>query len=169
MALKTLIVMGVAGSGKSLIGEMLAERLGGLFEDGDDFHPAANKSKMTAKIALTDEDRWPWLEAMRARIEEVRGASSGVYVLACSALKEGYREVLRGKDEDAVLKVVYLKGSKELIGSRMAARKGHFMPTTLLDSQFATLEEPVNALVVEVSGTPEEIVDVIMENLKFEI
>jgi gluconokinase len=156
--LKTLVVMGVAGSGKSSIGQMVAERLHGLFEDGDDFHPPANKAKMMAKIPLTDEDRWPWLEAMRARIEEVRGKETGVYVLACSALKEVYREVLRGKDGDEVLKFVYLKGSKELIGERMAARKGHFMPTTLLDSQFATLEEPVNALVVDVAGTPEQIV-----------
>lgn len=167
--LRTVVVMGVAGAGKSLIGEMLATRLGGLFEDGDDFHPPANKEKMSAKVPLTDEDRQPWLEAMRRRMVEVREEGVGVYVLACSALKGRYREVLSGDDEEGVLRVVYLKGSKELIGSRMVARQGHFMPTALLDSQFATLEEPEvgEALVVGVEGTPEAIVEEIVGRLGF--
>lgn len=154
--------MGVAGSGKSLIGVMLAKKLGGVFEDADDFHPPANKEKMTARIPLTDEDRWPWLQILRSRIVEHRDQSP-CYVLACSALKQQYRDLLGGSDSRETLQFVYLKGSQELIGSRMAARKGHFMPTTLLDSQFATLEEPQDALVVDVGSTPEEIVDEILK------
>jgi len=163
-SLRTLVVMGVAGSGKSLIGKLLADRLGALFEDGDDFHPPANKQKMTAKIPLTDEDRGPWLEAMRARIKEVR-TEQPMYVLACSALKRSYRDVLRGGDGVKILEFVYLKGSRELIGERMGAREGHFMPTALLDSQFATLEEPENALVVSVDQTPQAIVEEIVARL----
>lgn len=163
--LRTVVVMGVAGSGKSLIGDLLAKRLGGRFEDGDDFHPPENKAKMSAKIPLTDEDRQPWLERMRARILELREQEETVYVLACSALKEKYRQVLRGDDADDIFKLVYLKGSRELIGERMAARKGHFMPTVLLDSQFATLEEPELALTVSVDQSPEEIVNEIVSRL----
>lgn len=166
--LKTVVVMGVAGAGKSLIGRLLAEHVGGIFEDGDDFHPPENKAKMSARIPLTDEDRQPWLEAMRRRMLEVREQGVGVYVLACSALKKRYRDVLRGEDGNEVWKVVYLKGSRELIGERMGARQGHFMPTALLDSQFATLEEPdeTEALVVSVEGTPEEIVEEMVKRLK---
>lgn len=160
-------MMGVAGSGKSLIGSLLAEKIDAVFEDADDFHPPANKAKMTAKIPLTDEDRWPWLNNLRERIEEIQ-AQGRNYIVACSALKDVYRQLLRGQDDEATLKFVYLKGSKELIAERMAARKGHFMPTSLLDSQFATLEEPdeSQALVVDVSGTPEEIVEAILQKLK---
>lgn len=166
--LKTVVMMGVAGAGKSLIGKRLAERLGGMFEDGDDFHPPENKAKMAAKIPLTDEDRQPWLESMRSRMLQVRQQGISIYVLACSALKKQYREILRGDDGDAAWKVVYLKGSKELIAQRMAARQGHFMPTALLDSQFTTLEEPdeSEALVVSVEGTPEEIVEEVVKRLK---
>lgn len=163
--MRTLVVMGVAGSGKSLIGAMLAERLGGLFEDADDFHPPANKAKMAAKIPLTDEDRWPWLERLRARMVEMRGTTE-VYVLACSALKERYRELLRGEDGREVLKFVYLRGERSLIGERLAARTGHFMPASLLDSQFATLEEPGDeAWAVGVDRKPEEIVAEVLGRL----
>lgn len=160
---KTWVIMGVAGCGKSLIGSMLADALGGVFEDADDFHPPANKEKMTARIPLTDEDRWPWLQNLRDRIVVQREQSS-CYVLACSALKQKYRDLLRDGDDRETMQFVYLKGSQDLIGSRMAERKGHFMPTTLLDSQFATLEEPQDALVVDVGFTPEEIVTEILKH-----
>lgn len=159
---KTWVIMGVAGCGKSLIGSMLADALGGVFEDADDFHPPANKEKMTARIPLTDDDRWPWLRILRDRIVAQRDQAS-CYVLACSALKQVYRDLLRDGEDRATLQFVYLKGSQDLIGSRMAARKGHFMPTTLLDSQFATLEEPQDALVIDVGLTPEEIVREILK------
>ncbi|WP_265595952.1 gluconokinase [Verrucomicrobium sp. BvORR106] len=168
----TFIIMGVSGSGKSLIGSKLAEALGADFEDGDDFHPPANKAKMSAKIPLTDEDRWPWLRAMRDRIEEKRAAGRS-YVLACSALKAVYRDLLSGGEPRSSVEFVFLKGSPELIAARMAARKGHFFQgvsttataggtaaPTLLDSQFATLEEPTaaEAMIVNVDQTPDEIV-----------
>jgi len=144
--------MGVCGCGKSLIGARLAAALNGIFEDADDFHSVANKARMSAGIPLTDEDRWPWMRTLRARIEEMR-EKTPCYVLACSALKQSYRDILSG---EGVL-FLYLKGPRELIASRMAARKGHYMPTTLLDSQFAILEEPQDAIVADISGTPEEI------------
>jgi carbohydrate kinase (thermoresistant glucokinase family) len=155
---QTLIVMGVAGCGKSLIGSMLAERFGGVFEDADDFHPPSNKAKMSAGTPLTDEDRWPWYAILRARIVEMRSKTK-CYVLACSALKRAYRDRLRESDGPDKMVFVYLKGPRELIGERIGARKGHFMPPSLLDSQFAALEEPgEEAIAVDVSGSPEEIV-----------
>ncbi len=164
---RTLIVMGVSGGGKSLIGGMLAAAIGGTFDDADDFHPPENKAKMSAKIPLTDEDRWPWLRAMRAHIEKSRG-TPGCCVLACSALKRVYRDVLRGGDSPRELLFVYLRGSKELISARLAERKGHFMPTSLLDSQFATLEEPGpdEAVTVDIDQTPEEIVREIVRKVE---
>lgn len=163
---RTLIIMGVSGCGKSLIGSMLAEALGGKFDDGDDFHPPANKAKMSARIPLTDEDRWPWLQILRERIVEMR-AQTPWHVLACSALKRAYREVLRGEDSTGKLQFVYLRGSKELIASRLNARKGHFFQPALLDSQFAALEEPGagEAIVVDISGTPEEIAQSVVKAL----
>lgn len=134
-----LIVMGVSGSGKSTIGEALAERLGWNFEDGDRFHPADNVAKMSAGHALTDEDRWPWLQAIADEIDRVCKAGERV-VIACSALKRAYREVLvHGRDD---VRIVFLDGTRELIAARLAARKGHFMPPGLLESQFGTLEPP---------------------------
>lgn len=171
--------MGVSGSGKSLVGGKLAEALGADFEDGDDFHPPANKAKMSAKIPLTDKDRWPWLQAMRQRIEEKQAAGRS-YVLACSALKAVYRGLLSGGEPRTSVEFVFLKGSPELIAGRMAARKGHFFQgvsttaaaggtaaPTLLDSQFATLEEPTadEAMIVNVDQTPDEIVGDILRNL----
>jgi gluconokinase len=134
-----LIVMGVSGSGKSTIAAALADRLGWTFEDGDTFHPASNVAKMRAGHPLTDEDRWPWLGAIADEIERVCTAGGHV-VIACSALKRAYRDVLlRGRDD---VKFVFLDGSQALIADRLAHRKGHFMPPGLLDSQFRTLEPP---------------------------
>lgn len=161
---RTLIVMGVSGCGKTLIGTMLAERLGGVCEDADDFHSAANKDKMRAGIPLTDEDRWPWYASLRARIEEMRGQTP-VYVLACSALKVIYREKLRADDAADELVFVHLKGPKEVIFARMAKRKGHYMPVSLLDSQFAILEESPDLWTVSLEQEPEAIVAEVLHRL----
>ena len=134
-----LIVMGVSGSGKSTIADKLAERLGWSYEDGDKFHPASNVAKMSAGHPLTDEDRWPWLQAIADEIDRVCRAGEHV-VIACSALKRAYRDILVHGRSD--VRIVYLKGTQELIADRLAARKGHFMPPGLLDSQFKTLEPP---------------------------
>ncbi len=154
-----MLVLGVSGSGKSTVGSMLAGRLGWPYAEADDFHSEANRQKMAAGHALTDEDRWPWLETiaewMDGRIAEGRSA-----VVTCSALKRSYRDLLR-KNRPQV-RLVYLKGSRELIASRLTARQGHFFPAQLLETQFATLEEPTedeHPYVVPIGGTPEEIVD----------
>lgn len=156
-----IVLMGVCGSGKTTVGEKLAERLGCGFSDADGFHPAANVEKMRAGIPLTDEDRWPWLAALRAAIEgwQAEGVS---HIVACSALKQVYREILSPKD-DVVF--VYLKGSAEVIGPRLRARQGHYMNPALLESQFATLEEPKDAVVVDIGGTPDEIVADVLARL----
>jgi len=157
-----LVVMGVASSGKSTIAEKLAARLGWHFEDGDDFHPEANVAKMSAGQPLTDDDRRPWLQAIAAEIDKVIGAG-GCVVVACSALKRAYRDVLvHGRDD---VGIVYLEGSRELIGARMAKRKGHFMPPGLLDSQFKTLEPPApdeNPITVSIDASVEAIIDAIV-------
>jgi gluconokinase len=134
-----LIVMGVSGSGKSTIAEALAKRLGWRCEDGDTFHPASNVAKMRAGQPLTDEDRWPWLRSIAGEIDRACKAGDQV-VIACSALKRDYRDLLRNGRDD--VRFVYLNGTQPLIASRLAARKGHFMPPGLLDSQFRTLEPP---------------------------
>jgi gluconokinase len=160
-----IVVMGVAGSGKTTIGQALAERLSFEFRDGDEFHPAKNVEKMRAGIPLDDSDRAPWLAAIAAWIDEVRAAGRHG-IVACSALKRAYREVLVGKRRD--VRLVYLKGSQDLIAGRMAARRGHFMPASLLASQFATLEEPRDeegAIVVSIASEPPEIVAAIVANL----
>jgi gluconokinase len=160
-----VVVMGVSGSGKTTVASLLAGRLGWEFEDGDDFHPAANVEKMQAGTPLTDEDRWPWLAAIAAWIDRVR-AEGRHGVVTCSGLKRAYRDILVENRPD--VRLVYLKGDRELIGRRMAARHGHFMPTSLLDSQFRTLEEPApeeNPLVVSVGATPQQIVADIGEAL----
>jgi gluconokinase len=134
-----LIVMGVSGSGKSTIAAALAERLEWTFEDGDRFHPPSNVAKMSAGHPLTDEDRWPWLQAIADEIDRVCEAGGHV-VMACSALKRAYREILvHGRGD---IRIVFLDGSQALIADRLARRKGHFMPPGLLDSQFKTLEPP---------------------------
>ena len=134
-----LIVMGVSGSGKSTIAAALAERLQWTFEDGDRFHPASNVAKMSAGQPLSDEDRWPWLQAIADEISRRCEAGSHV-VIACSALKRAYREVLSRRRTD--VRFVFLDGSRALIAARLAGRKGHFMPPGLLESQFKALEPP---------------------------
>ncbi|MFC5320690.1 6-phosphogluconolactonase [Bradyrhizobium oligotrophicum] len=162
---QALIIMGVAGSGKSTIGKALGERLGWRFEDGDSFHPPANVAKMSAGHPLTDEDRWPWLRAIAAEIARCRANGEHI-IIACSALKKAYRDILLDHHHD--VRIVYLEGSRELIGDRMVHRKGHFMPTGLLDSQFATLEPPgacEHPLTVSVDAPVEAIVDGILQQL----
>ncbi len=163
--LSALIVMGVAGSGKSTIAEKLAARLGWAYEDGDDFHPAANVAKMSAGQPLTDDDRWPWLQAIANEIEKSRSAGGHV-VVACSALKRAYRDVLvHGRND---VGIVYLDGDRELIAQRLMARKGHFMPPGLLDSQFKTLEPPApdeRTIAVSIDASVEAIIDAIVDQM----
>ncbi|HDR9585655.1 gluconokinase [Burkholderia stabilis] len=156
-----LIAMGVSGAGKSLIGEMLAERLSCSYTDGDAFHSAANKEKMHHGIPLTDDDRWPWLRTIRAAIEEKQRAGETA-VFTCSSLKRSYRDVLRGTDTD--VRFVYLKGSFEMLHERLKSRTGHFFDPSLLKSQLDTLEEPGpdEAIEVSIELTPEQIVDQVM-------
>lgn len=161
---RTLIVMGVCGCGKSLIGARLAAALGGVFEDADDFHTDASKAKMRAGTPLTDDDRWPWFERLRARIGAMRDQTP-VYVLACSALKAVYRERLRAGDGPEDLVFLHLKGSRELIFGRMAARQGHYMPVSLLDSQLAILEETPDLWTVAIDREPEAISAEILDRL----
>ncbi|WP_299028899.1 gluconokinase [uncultured Thermanaerothrix sp.] len=153
------IIMGVAGSGKTTIGRALAAALGWEFYDGDDFHPPENIAKMAAGIPLDDVDRLPWLYSLRDIIAS-RLNQERALVLACSALKERYRQILLSGNEGG--QVVYLKGSYELIHSRMVERSGHFMKPELLQSQFETLEEPINAVIVDVSRSVDEIVSDIL-------
>jgi gluconokinase len=163
-----LVVMGVSGSGKSTIAEALAKRIGWRCEDGDKFHPAANVAKMSAGHPLTDEDRWPWLKAIADEIDRLCGKDQPA-VFACSALKRAYREVLvHGRDD---VRIVFLDGSQQLIAKRLAARKGHFMPPGLLDSQFRTLERPApdeGAVAVSVDGGVDDIVDDIIAKLELD-
>ncbi|MGW0581847.1 gluconokinase [Streptomyces sp. NPDC002920] len=150
-------VMGVAGTGKTTIGPLLAARLGVPYAEGDDFHPPANIAKMSAGTPLDDADRWPWLDAIGAWADGRAGLGG---VVSCSALKRSYRDRLRAEAPGIVF--VHLSGERALIEDRMSHRQGHFMPTALLDSQFATLQplQPDEAgVVVSVSGTPEEITE----------
>ncbi|HVJ51500.1 MAG TPA: gluconokinase [Aliidongia sp.] len=151
------IVMGVSGSGKTTVAALLAAALGCQFQEGDDLHPAANVAKMHSGIPLTDEDRLPWLRKIAAEIDEWRAAGqSGV--LTCSALKRAYRDIIIGDRADVTL--IYLRGPHELIRERMAARHEHYMPVSLLDSQFAALEEPTEderPIVVDIGHKPIEL------------
>jgi gluconokinase len=160
-----LIVMGVSGSGKSTIADQLAERIGWRCEDGDKFHPASNIAKMSAGHPLTDEDRWPWLQAIADEIDRLCKAGERA-VIACSALKRAYRDILvHGRDD---VRIVYLDGTQQLIADRLAKRKGHFMPADLLESQFKTLEPPAreeNPLTVSIDGSVDAIVDDIVRQL----
>jgi gluconokinase len=160
-----MIVMGVSGSGKSTIGALLARRLHWEFEDADWLHPAANVDKMHNGIPLTDEDRWPWLEAVAGWIDKTR-RSGGHAVVACSALKRRYRIILIGDRAD--VRLVYLKGDETLIARRIATRHEHFMPRSLLHSQFEALEEPgpeEAAIVASIEAEPREIATRILSAL----
>ena len=161
-----LIVMGVSGSGKSTIGESLAERLGWPYEDADQFHPKSNVAKMSAGQPLTDEDRWPWLKAIATEIDRVCDAGEHA-VIGCSALRRVYRDILVHGRTD--IRLVYLEGAQALIADRIARRKDHFMPPALLTSQFNTLEPPTSdehPLTVSIDGSIAAIVDAILRQLK---
>ena len=163
MNTRFIIVMGVAGSGKTTVGKALAKHLGWDFYDADDYHPPENVAKMTNGIALNDEDRSPWLTSLQilifsSLIQDRPG------VLACSALKDSYRQqMLEGNDG---VQIVFLKGDYDLIWSRLSVRKGHYMKPQMLQSQFATLEEPTNALTVDISQAVDNIVQEILMGLK---
>jgi carbohydrate kinase (thermoresistant glucokinase family) len=161
-----VVVMGVSGCGKSTVASILAHRLNWVYEDGDWFHPPSNIKKMHSGEPLTDEDRWPWLHGIAAWIDATRRAGNHGTV-ACSALKRAYRDVLIGERRD--VGIVYLKGARELIARRLAAREGHFMSSSLLDSQFAALEEPQpdeHPIVVSIVPHPREIVEEIVKRLR---
>ena len=163
MKTRFVIVMGVAGSGKTTVGELLAQEMGWDFYDADAFHPPENIEKMASGIPLTDADRAPWLAALHdlisTSLKENRPA-----VLACSALKESYRQTLLEGNEG--VQIVYLKGSYDLLWSRLSLRKDHYMKPQMLQSQFATLEEPANALTVDVSMQVKDLVSEILKQLE---
>jgi gluconokinase len=160
-----LVVMGVSGSGKTTIADKLAERLDWIYEDGDRFHPASNIAKMSAGQPLTDEDRWPWLRAIADEIDRVCEAGDRA-VIACSALKRAYREILVHERSD--VRIVFLNGTQQLIADRLSQRQGHFMPPGLLASQFKTLEPPEqneNPVTVSIDASVDAIVDDIIHQL----
>ena len=160
-----VIIWGVAGAGKTTIGELLAQELHWKFYEADDFHPVANIAKMRSGVPLTDEDRQPWLEKVREGIERSVVANENA-VLACSALKKKYRELLR---VNADVRFVFLRGSRARITDQIRQRRGHFMNPALLDSQFAALEEPKpseDALAIELGGTPSALVEEIKRQLE---
>lgn len=152
-----LVIMGVTGAGKSTVGTLLAERLGLSFRDADDFHPPSNIAKMSAGTPLTDDDRRPWLDAIGAHLAAHRGRGC---VVTCSALKRAYRDRLRAAAPD--LRFIHLHGGMALVAARQAARQGHFMPASLVASQFATLEPPAaeeGVIALDVAAPPEALAD----------
>lgn len=157
-----IFIMGVSGVGKSTIGELLSEQLNLPFFDGDDFHPPSNILKMSNRQALTDEDRQPWLKALNTLAKKQIGSNS--CIIACSALKQSYRELLSKGIEDQVL-WVHLRGTFEQILERLNQRSDHFMPKELLQSQFDTLQHPDEAMDIEITDSPQRIVERIMERL----
>jgi len=160
-----VIIFGVSGAGKTTVGKLLARELGWHFLEADDFHPAANIKKMRSGHPLTDEDRWPWLEALREQIERFLAVEEDA-VLACSALKRKYREHLRVSPD---VKLIFLRGDFTLIEKQLRGRRGHFMNPELLQSQFADLEEPEpdeDALTIELGRTPQAIVEEIKTKLR---
>lgn len=160
-----IVVMGVSGCGKTTVWRVLAERIGVPFQEGDALHPPANVAKMAGGIPLTDEDRRPWLEAVAAWIDDRRRAGTEG-VIACSALKRAYRRVIIGDRPD--VRLVHLRGDRDTLTARLAARRGHFMPASLLDSQLLTLEEPTvdeRVITVDIGPSAEEIVETIVRGL----
>ncbi len=157
------VVMGVSGCGKSSIGQLLADKLNVKFYDADDFHSASSVEKMSNGIPLNDDDRLPWLTSLAEHMVEWNRQGGGV--LACSALKQKYRDWLSQHQPEQVT-FVYLKGSFELISNRLAERKGHFMNANLLTSQFETLEEPTEGIIVSIEPQPEQIVEQILQEIK---
>lgn len=158
---RAVLVMGVSGSGKSTLGKALADRLGWTFADADDYHPPANREKMSRGQALTDQDRQPWLERLHQLIAEKMLEDKPI-VLACSALKEKYRDILVGDLEGAAL--VFLRGDVELIAERMRQRE-HFMPVSQLENQLATLEPPTNAIIVDIAQPLETMLEQVVTQL----
>lgn len=160
-----VIAMGVCGTGKTLIGELLSEQLGCEFIDGDTYPSTANKSKMSQGIPLTDEDRFPWLQTIRKAIENKQKLGQTA-VFTCSSLKQSYRDILSGADKN--VQFVYLKGSYHLLKQRLAERKDHFFDPALLQTQLDTLEEPNpnEAIFIDIRLTPTQIVDQIIQKLK---
>lgn len=154
-----ILVMGVTGSGKTTIGRLLSVTLGWTFYDADDFHSAENVRKMATGVALTDEDRGPWLKELRGLIARHAGDNG---VLACSALKKAYRAILCA---DADVTVVYLKADPELVRSRLESRTGHYMPPSLIESQFRDLEEPKEGISIDAACHPEQIISDIRSQL----
>lgn len=163
--IRFIVLMGVAGSGKTTIGRLFAERTGWDFFDGDDYHSPANIRKMGRGIPLTDTDRAGWLDQLAALIQS-RLMLGKPGILACSALKQSYRDVLN-VTADTVL-FVFLKGDRDLITARVEERSGHYMKPDMIDSQFATLEEPGDALVIDIAQSPEQIVQILMETLRLD-
>lgn len=158
-----IVVMGVSGAGKSTIAELLSQRLHRPLIEGDSMHPPGNIAKMSQGVPLDDDDRLPWLEAIAARIDEARRSHKPV-IVTCSALKRAYRDILTGRHDDVGF--VYLRGTKDLIASRLKARTDHFMPPGLLDSQFAALQEPGTdepTIEIAIDATPAEIADRIVQ------
>jgi len=154
--MNAIILMGVSGSGKTTVGQLLASETGGIFLDGDDFHPPGNVAKMSAGIPLTDEDRQGWLEKLASLIRE----ANDLTIIACSALRESYREILSEAE------FVFLDGSKDLLAKRLAERKDHYMPPGLLQSQLKTLEIPSDILTLDIRKTPPDLVSDIRRHFK---
>ena len=161
-AAQIFVLMGVSGSGKTTIGTLLAQRLAIPFLDADDYHPQANKDKMHAGHPLTDEDRWPWLATLNGLLRDHARQGTGC-VLACSALKSIYRDKLEEDLPDSAIDFILLEGSRELIAGRLAERHHAFMNSTLLDSQFATLETPADAIKICNDRAPGQVVDEILQ------
>jgi gluconokinase len=156
-----LVVMGVSGSGKTKVGKALAADLGWLFLDADDFHPEANVAKMAAGTPLTDDDRWPWLDRLAAEVGAILARGEHA-VLACSALRQAYRDRIASRARSpSDVRIVYLKGDYAAIHPRVSGRTHRYMPATLLESQFATLEEPRDAIVVDIAApVPEKLAQI---------